>query len=808
MTRTFLAAVLCGLTIVPTTLLGQTFRSLDETRAPFDVVQGFGGAVAVGDGEVFVGEGQNQAVPGKVFVYRRDGESGWREAVQLMASDGQWGDGFGSAVSVDGATLLIGATNTAGGVGSVYVFTKDASGNWVESATIDAEEGVEGDGFGASLAVAGDLAFVGAPGRSAGAGAVYVFKRNGNRWNFLQGLAAPGLEAGDRFGLSLAVEGHRLVAGAPGKNRGTGTAFVYRSDESGNSWMQEGVLEAEALDRNAQFGRAVAAGHDHLIVGAPGNNQFTGVVILFEYDEQSAQWEESGRLTAFDGVRNAQFGGVVAHGHHEVWVGAMGSQRFSGRAYLFRHDENEEWVASMKIGSGIAETGDRFATTLAFNGNVGVIGALGDDYGAGTATIVERDGEMGHWRPAGDPVFGPVEGLAAISGDEIECAGGEAELFGCQDVNLLAFVPVADLGAGRGVALNDIWGWTDPETGREYAIVGRTEATVFVDVTEPSRPVYVGQLYKPEQANGSVWRDIKVYRDHAFIVADGAGNHGMQVFDLRELRGVSDPPVTFEPVAHYEGIASAHNVVINEATGFAYTVGNSGGGETCGGGSHMINLQDPANPVFAGCFAHTNTGRRGTGYTHDAQCVVYDGPDEDYRGREICFGANETALSIADVTDKDDPIAVARAEYPNVGYSHQGWLTEDHRIFYMNDELDEIAGSVEGTRTLIWDVTDLDDPILLKEHISENRASDHNLYVRGNLMYQSNYQSGLRILDVSDPGNPVEVAFFDTVPYGENEAGMGGSWSNYPYFESGTIVVTSRQEGLFILKRQPQEIIP
>ncbi|MDX1547822.1 MAG: choice-of-anchor B family protein, partial [Rhodothermales bacterium] len=171
----------------------------------------------------------------------------------------------------------------------------------------------------------------------------------------------------------------------------------------------------------------------------------------------------------------------------------------------------------------------------------------------------------------------------------------------------------------------------------------------------------------------------------------------------------------------------------------------------------------------------------------------------------VCFGSNETALSIADVTDKDAPVVLAKATYPKIAYAHQGWLTEDHRYFYMNDEGDEMTGLVDGTRTLIWDLADLEDPVLVKEHVSENRAVDHNLYIRGNLMYQSNYVSGLRIYDVSDPENPQLVGFFDTVP-GEDTPVFSGSWSNYPYFQSGLVVVTSMREGVFVLKRKDVDI--
>jgi choice-of-anchor B domain-containing protein len=272
----------------------------------------------------------------------------------------------------------------------------------------------------------------------------------------------------------------------------------------------------------------------------------------------------------------------------------------------------------------------------------------------------------------------------------------------------------------------------------------------------------------------------------------------LQIFDLRNLRKVKNPPVVFEETAHYSGIHSAHNIVINEDTGFAYSVGSSSGGETCGGGLHMIDIRNPTEPVFAGCFTDGSTGRRGTGYSHDAQCVIYHGPDSDYRNAEICIGSNETAISISDVTVKGAPVSVSIASYPNAVYAHQGWLTDDHRYFYLNDELDEDAGHVEGTRTLIWDLLDLDDPVLVGQHIASTTETDHNLYVKGNLMYQSNTAAGLRILDISNPEAPFETAYFDTSPVG----GRGVSWSNYPYFKSGVIVVTGGHYGLFVLRKR------
>jgi choice-of-anchor B domain-containing protein len=157
------------------------------------------------------------------------------------------------------------------------------------------------------------------------------------------------------------------------------------------------------------------------------------------------------------------------------------------------------------------------------------------------------------------------------------------------------------------------------------------------------------------------------------------------------------------------------------------------------------------------------------------------------------------------VTDKENPVAVSTAAYPNSAYLHQGWVSDDHRFLFMNDEGDELAGLVPRTRTLVWDISELDDPILLREFLGETPASDHNLYVRGRYMYQSNYVAGLRVIDIADPTSPREVGWFDTVPWGEDKAGFAGSWSNYPYFRSGVVVVTSMREGVFILRPRMQD---
>ncbi len=763
--------------------------------------QSYGSAVAVSDGAVFVAERGGAVGSGAVYVYRTGADGEWAEVSRLTAPDPEPRDGFGSALAADGNVLLAGMAAADEDRGSVYVFERDEQAqDWTRTGTITADDGVPGDGFGVAVALSGDYALITAQGAAEDEGStVYVFRRDGEGWTQEARLSPS--EAGEDkgFGAGLALDGERALIGAPSENEATGAAYLFQRDASG-AWTESARMVSQTAEQGDALGASVLLTEARAFVAAPRQANGTGAVYIFAEDEDEAgEWSAFTRLLPFEGNTRASFGAHMAMVNGELWVGSPGAESFSGAIYRMQHDaERDAWVSASKLRYEDLESGDRFAGTFAANGETLVVGLPGDDNGAGTAVIFGRDAG-GDWTGQ-TKVWSEPASLAAVTGGQVDCTGGEAAHFDCAEVDLVSFMPVKDIGGERGINLNDVWGWVDPETGREYALVGRIDGTSFVDITDPASPVYLGDLPLTEGANTSTWRDIKVYEDHAFIVADGAGEHGMQVFDLTQLRDVGNEPVTFEATAHYDRIASAHNIVINEDTGFAYSVGSSGGGDSCGGGLHMIDIRDPLNPTFAGCFADAETGRASTGYSHDAQCVTYDGPDEEYVGREICLGANETALSIADVTDKDNPVALSRASYPNVGYTHQGWLTEDHRYFYMNDELDELQGLVSNTRTLIWDLAELEDPQLVGEFMGPTEASDHNLYVRGDRMYQSNYQSGLRVIDISDPEDPSEVGYFDTVPYGENTAGFGGSWSNYPFFPSGVIIVTSGDEGLFVLR--------
>lgn len=378
-------------------------------------------------------------------------------------------------------------------------------------------------------------------------------------------------------------------------------------------------------------------------------------------------------------------------------------------------------------------------------------------------------------------------------GDDCACAptpqpcvdGSAGGFYACDNIDLAARM---DLGTLSGSIANDIWGWTDPQTDREYALVGVNNGTAIVDVTTPYCPLMVGKL--PTQTDNSPLRDIKVIGNWMYVGAE-ADYHGLQIFDLTQLRDVSNPPQTFSATAHYDGHGRSHNIVADTESGFVYSVGTS----SCNGGLHMVDVTDPLSPSQAGCFSEV-------GYIHDAQCVVYSGPDAEHDGKQLCFVANGSlgSISVVDVTNKEAPVELSRKNYSGASYAHQGWLTEDQQYFLFADEFDE-SNSGSFTTTYVFDVRDLDDPQVVGTYLSSFNATDHNLYNHDGYSYQTAYQAGLRILDLSGVASAQlsEAAFFDTYPDGE-AVDLLGAFSVYPYFASGTVVVNDMTRGLFVLK--------
>ncbi|WP_375240283.1 choice-of-anchor B family protein [Polaribacter sp.] len=368
-----------------------------------------------------------------------------------------------------------------------------------------------------------------------------------------------------------------------------------------------------------------------------------------------------------------------------------------------------------------------------------------------------------------------------------KCEDGFAGEFPCNDYDLLTHITLDEL-AGENTQGNDSWGWVDPVTNNEYAIVCTNKGTSFIDITNPADAKIIGFL--KTRTENSLWRDVKVYNDFAFIVSE-ADNHGMQIFNLNNLRGLVNIPVEFTADRDFTSFGSAHNIVINEDTGYAYPVGTSRSA-TYKGGPLFININNPFKPVNEGGFED---------YAHDAQAVTYNGPDSDYSGREILIGSNETEVVIADVTDKQNPVKISSISYSNIGYTHQGWFTEDFRYFILGDELDERDKGL-NTRTIVFDFTDLDNPKHHFDYSGPTAAIDHNGYVKDNLFFQASYTAGVRMIDISniDAKSFTEVGFFDTYPENDNTA-FNGAWNVYPYLPSGNIIISDINRGLFVIRK-------
>ena len=817
--RTVLAAAL------PTGAIA--FLALANTTPLAAQSGAFGHQVLIDDDEILIAEPTTNFRPGAVYIYTPSGGT-WRESTVLHAPDSERADGFGTLLARTGNTLFIGQRG-----GPIHVFERGSGAAWRAAGTISGDDiagesptcrfdGYCGTDFGLSLAAGGDWLMVGVPGvparqgpRRPGAeeeaapqGIVYAYQRAGGGDWVRRGELQPGDGTdGDLFGAAILFTPHGVLVGAPqwnaGDEDGERAGRVYHFRQGGGGWQEAGTLEM-APEGNANFGTALAAGGDRVLAGAPGADDSRGAVYTYTWDADLTRWVRGdGRLSFANGESGDRFGTAVAFSGDDVWVGAPTTRGYElGSVFVYRGGADGSLSAQpRRIQLPQEETveSDRFGSLIVADAGVVAVGASGMHHRAGSVHLFERDG--GAW---GEMLVSAPDMLAPVVGEERRCPEeGAVGLFDCDEIELLAYIPPSLLRAGdraRGVRANDNWGWTDPETGREYALVGRNDGTSFVDLTDPTNPVLVGDLPKPWGTPPSqLWRDIKTYKNHAFVVADGAGAHGLQILDLTRLRDISpaEMPVLFEPDVHYTRIGSSHNIAINEETGIAYTIGGGGAGDTCGGGLHMIDVNDPRNPEFVGCAP--------TGGTHDTQCVIYRGPDEDYQGHELCMNSNGRTFQIQDVTDKENPVVIGSGSSPNPAYIHQGWLTDDHRYFYQNDESDVIAGNVETTRTLVWDVSDLEDPVLVNEFMGSMPASAHNLYIKGDLMYQANYLYGLHILDISDPENPREVGYFDTAPHAEGP-GFGGAWSNYPYFESGTIIVTSMQEGLFVLRKRVRPV--
>ena len=322
-------------------------------------------------------------------------------------------------------------------------------------------------------------------------------------------------------------------------------------------------------------------------------------------------------------------------------------------------------------------------------------------------------------------------------------------------------------GSGDTTGGSDVWGYRTPD-GEEYAIMGILEGVAFVRI---STMEVIDIVPGPQNNDYYFHRDIKTYGHYAYVVNEMTGpNYGMLIINLENL------PNSVEFVQSYvhPGNVRSHNLSIDIATGFAYIV------RQAYDGFRIVSLENPEEP--------DDINMVGTPDIHD----VYARNDTVY----VAEGTNGT-FSIWDVSDKYDPVLLTRVSIPNSGYVHNIWPTDDGKYAMTTEE------TVNKT-VKMWDIQDMENVALLGEYLGESNIA-HNTHIRGDFAYISHYTVGVKIVDISDPNNLIEVAEYDT--YGLNDIGdFFGCWGAYPFTLNDYVYASDLEGYLTILKFNHPEI--
>jgi hypothetical protein len=358
----------------------------------------FGKSVAVSGNTAIVGaNSSNTGNQGSVYVFVRSGTS-WVQQAQLLASDGELNDNFGSSVAIDGDTIVVGADYDDVGAnieqGSAYIFTRSGT-TWTQQAQLTTIGDSAYTYFGKSVAVSGNTVIVGAYWDDVGAninqGSAYIFTRSGNIWAMQAQLFAADGTAFDIFGYSVSISGETAIVGAPGDdvivNTHQGSAYIFT--RSGTLWTQQAKLTSLSNSFAPFFGGSVAISGETAIIGAPyasvGNNTLQGSAYIFT--RSGTTWTEQTRLSIAGGVYLSNFGFSVAISGETVVVGAygddIGTNHSQGSAYVFFRS-GITWTQQPRLNAADGAQEDYFGYSVAISGNNIIIGSILDNIGGNT----------------------------------------------------------------------------------------------------------------------------------------------------------------------------------------------------------------------------------------------------------------------------------------------------------------------------------------------------------------------------------------------------------------------------------------
>ncbi|MYA63872.1 MAG: hypothetical protein F4Y21_04300, partial [Gemmatimonadetes bacterium] len=348
--------------------------------------QGFGDRVVVAGDQILVAESRNFD-GGVVYIYTR-GADGWVESGRLTAPEPVEGDGFGTAMAVSGDRLLVASFSPfPSPTGAVHSFVREGS-EWRRDGMIGTEGLPEGVIVGNAAVLSGDLAALSAGSPQGENGRVLLFRNVGGAWVQEGELESPGA---DGFGSALALSDDLLVVGASVADSASGAAFVFERGADG--WSMTAELESDG-EPGGYFGSGALIAGDRVLVATRGAIGGSGTVTAFA--KQDGEWSEVGRFAAFDGGAGDRFGWSMASDGATVWIGASGVNGRQGGIYEFSPDANGMWTSVNKVTLPEPELGDGLGGAVAQSGDLLVSGMPGNDYGAGTVQLFERDGEG--WR--------------------------------------------------------------------------------------------------------------------------------------------------------------------------------------------------------------------------------------------------------------------------------------------------------------------------------------------------------------------------------------------------------------------------
>ncbi|MDG2059479.1 MAG: choice-of-anchor B family protein [Flavobacteriales bacterium] len=318
-------------------------------------------------------------------------------------------------------------------------------------------------------------------------------------------------------------------------------------------------------------------------------------------------------------------------------------------------------------------------------------------------------------------------------------------------------------------AYNECWGFEVNNT--EIAVIGSTEGTHFFNVTDPQNSTEVAFVAGAYTGSGVVHRDYHDYQGYLYIVCDeGWSTSTLQIVDISNL------PTSVNVVYDSDSLFNtSHNIFIDTATSKLYA---------CASNSAMdiYSLDIPTLPNLI--YSYTDVGHVHDAYVRNDTAYLNCGNDGF---RIIDFHYLDLGGGMA-----WDELA-SFTSYPDAGYNHSGWLSDDGTIYAMQDEN-------HGYDVKIIDVSDLNNITVLSTLNSGENAQSmaHNGIIKGDFLYLAYYHDGLRVFDISDPSNPIQVCNYDTYsPSSYNS--YKGAWGVYPYLPSGNIIVSDMQSGLYVL---------